>query len=115
MLDFDRGSPTKEELLEMQQKWQYDSYVYSSQNHMKPKVKSSGKIEPACDRLRVLIPLLEPITNEFDRAAFEQAVIKHYTRDGEVMIDKTFMGKTRYFAHGTTDVSNYVDNRGGMN
>ena len=86
MLDFDKGSPTKEELLEMQQKWEFNSYVFSSQNHQKPKLLKSGKTEPPADRLRVLIPLSEPIKDEFDRKPVKQALVSHYEN-----VDKTFM------------------------
>lgn len=109
MLDFDKGSPTKEELLEMQQKWEFNSYVFSSQNHQKPKLLKSGKIEPPADRLRVLIPLSEPIKDEFDRKAVKQALVNHYEN-----VDKTFMGQTRYFAHGTTEVSSFTSGKGAM-
>lgn len=71
MLDFDDGEMTKEKLLELQQEWDFDSYVFSSQNNQREKIKD-GKVESPCDRLRVLIPLAEPIRSEFDRAAVEQ-------------------------------------------
>jgi len=70
MLDFDSGRMTLEKLLPEQDTWNHDSYVYSSQNHRKDK---NGII---CDRLRVLIPLSEPITQVEDLKALE-----HYFKE----------------------------------
>ena len=114
MLDFDDGEMTKEKLLEEQQVWQFDSYVFSSQNHQRKKAKN-GKVEPPCDRLRVIIPLAEPITSEFDRQAVEQSFIRRYNQIGQEVIDASFMGSTRYFAHGTDEVSSFVAGKGAMN
>lgn len=112
MLDFDDGFMTADSLIEMQQnKWQFNSYVYSSQNHLKPKLKPNGTVVPPCDRLRVLIQLKDPIDNEYDRQAVSNALISHYNIDNKSVIDRSFMHKHRYFAHGTTDVSSFVDNR----
>ena len=71
MLDFDDGEMTQEKLLALQRKWDFDSYVFSSQNHQRKKTKDN-KEEQACDRLRVLIPLTEPIYGDFDHAAVEK-------------------------------------------
>ena len=109
MLDFDNGVMTKERLLTEQAKWQFDSYVYSSQNHQKPKEKD-GKIEPAWDRLRVLIPLDKTIMGTSDLQAVEQLFEKMFPE-----IDKSFMGRARYFAHGTTEVSSYRNSQGPLN
>ena len=114
MLDFDKGIMTKEDLLEEQHGWQFDSYVYSSQNHQRQKVKN-GKVEPPCDRLRVIIPLAEPITSEFDRQAVEQSFVERYNQNGQEVIDASFMGSARYFAHGTDEVSSFVTSKGAMN
>ena len=74
MLDFDGGFMTAGSLIEVQQNdWQFNSYIYSSQNHLKPKMKSQTNIEPACERLRALIPLKEPITDTFILKAVEEA------------------------------------------
>ena len=67
MLDFDGGLSTKS-LLDMQKSWNYDSYIFSSQNHRKHKLKDDLKGDPP-DRLRVLIPLAEPIKTEHERRA----------------------------------------------
>lgn len=99
MLDFDDGKTTKEELFEKQKSWKYNSVIFSSQNHQKEKYKKDGSIIPPCDRLRVFIPFKEPLTSEFDRQAVESWFKINYPT-----IDKTFMGKSRYFAHGTVDV-----------
>lgn len=109
MLDFDQGTPTAEDLLEIQQKWEFDSYIFSSQNHQKPKSLKSGKTEPPVDRLRALIPLSDPILGEFERKAVQQALVNQYKS-----VDETFMGQTRYFAHGTTEVSSFVFGKGAM-
>ncbi len=109
MLDFDNGIMTKERLLAEQAKWKFDSYVYSSQNHQKPKEKD-GKIEPAWDRLRVLIPLDKTIIATSDLKAVEQIFEKMFPE-----IDKSFMGEARYFAHGTTEVSSYRNSQGPLN
>jgi len=113
MLDFDSGDMTKEPLLEEQQQWQFDSYVFSSQNHQRDKIKA-GKVEPACDRLRLLIPLASPISSEFDRDAVEQFFIGKYNSGGKKVLDASFMEKGRYFAHGTIEVSSFVSGRGAM-
>lgn len=113
MLDFDEGFMTTDELLDLQQnKWQYASYVYSSQNHNKPKTKKDGSIIKPCDRLRVLIPLKDPIDNEFDRQAVRQALIAQYNSNNKPVLDESFMDRARYFAHGTTDVSSFISGRG---
>jgi hypothetical protein len=113
MLDFDKGFMTREQLLEEQQDWQFNSYVFSSQNHQREKVKN-GKVEPPCDRLRVLIPLADPITNELDRQAVERAFIERYNQNGQTVLDSSFMGGARYFAHGTTEVSSFISGKGPM-
>ncbi len=106
MLDFDNGVMTKERLLAEQANWQFDSYLYSSQNHQKPKEKD-GKIQPAWDRLRVLIPLDKTIIALSDLKAVEQVLEGMFPE-----IDKSFMGQSRYFAHGTTEVSSYKNSKG---
>jgi hypothetical protein len=106
MLDFDDGSVNSSQLITDQQKWSHDSYVYSSQNHQKPKEKD-GVIVPSCERLRVLIPLDHPITDMEDLKAVEG-----YFKSRYPSIDQTFMGQARYFAHGTTEVSNFRNSQG---
>ncbi|MDZ7796976.1 MAG: hypothetical protein U5N56_07995 [Candidatus Marinimicrobia bacterium] len=104
MLDFDDGSMTLKRLLAEQKSWNFDSYVYSSQNHQQEK---KGKI---CDRLRVLIPLSEPITEYETLKAVEQFWIHKYPE-----LDHSFMGRARYYAHGTTEVSSFIDRKGAFN
>jgi hypothetical protein len=104
MLDFDDGTMTLKRLLDEQKSWGFDSYVYSSQNHQKAK---KGK---TCDRLRVLIPLSEPITDAKDLKAVEMYWVEKYPE-----LDKSFMGKARYFAHGTTVVSSFRNSQGPFN
>ena len=110
MLDFDSGFMTADSLIEVQQnEWQFNSYVYSSQNHLKPKMRSQTNVEPACDRLRALIPLKEPIIDTFILKAVEEAMIEQFNTNGEDVIDESGFGQSRYFAHGTTDVSSFID------
>ena len=104
MLDFDDGRMTVENLLSEQSKWEFDSYVFSSQNHQ----KSKGS-EPPCDRLRVLIPFKEPITDERTRDHIEKVFKQKFKS-----LDPGFMDKTRYFAHGTTSVSSFTESKGPM-
>ena len=106
MLDFDDGSVSASQLLDDQKSWTHDSYIYSSQNHQKPKEKN-GEVVPKCDRLRVLIPLNEPITEPADLKAVEG-----YFKNRYPTIDQTFMGQARYFAHGTTEVSSFRNSQG---
>jgi len=106
MLDFDDGSVKSSQLITDQQSWSHDSYVYSSQNHRKPKEKD-GVIVPSCERLRVLIPLDHPITDMEDLKAVEG-----YFKSRYPSVDQTFMGQARYFAHGTTEVSNFRNSQG---
>ena len=102
MLDFDDGKMTADQLLSKQSNWNFNSYAFSSQNHQKQK---GG--EPACDRLRVLIPLDESIRTENERFQIERKVIEDFPE-----VDPGFMGKARYFAHGSTVVSSFIDDRG---
>ena len=65
MFDFDNGKMTEGILKDMQVRWPYNSYIFSSQNHRREKVSTGNKkktVEPAHDRLRALIPLKDPIT-----------------------------------------------------
>ena len=102
MLDFDDGMMTADQLLSKQSNWNFNSYAFSSQNHQKQKGS-----EPACDRLRVLIPLDESIRTENERFQIERKVIEDFPE-----VDPGFMGKARYFAHGSTVVSSFIDDRG---
>jgi hypothetical protein len=108
MLDLDGGDFTNEWLISEQSEWKFNSYIYSSQNHQKEKVKKSGKTLPACDRLRALIPLDTPIKTIFDLQAVTEYFIDKYQGEG---FDKTSFEQNRYFAHGNTIVSNFVDDK----
>jgi hypothetical protein len=101
MLDFDDGKMTADQLLSKQSNWSFNSYAFSSQNHQKQKGS-----EPACDRLRVLIPLDESIRTENERFQIERKIINDFPE-----VDPGFMGKARYFAHGSTVVSSFIDDR----
>ena len=107
MLDFDDGKMRQEDLQEQQQTWDFDSYVFSSQNHQKPK---DGK--PPCDRLRVLIPFDTPITNLSDLNAIKSVMLDKFGKD---TLDPTCVDAARYFAHGTSAVSSFVESRGALN
>lgn len=108
MLDFDNGILTAEQLLKEQQTWDYDSYIFSSQNHQRHKPKPSGKTEDPCDRLRVLIPLKEPVINNFDRERVQNIFIDKYNG----ALDNSFMQQARYFVHGTDEVSSFISKHG---
>jgi hypothetical protein len=107
MLDFDDGSVSSSQLLDDQKSWKFDSYIYSSQNHQKPKEKQDGTVVPKCDRLRGFIPLDVPITNLKDLKAVEA-----YFKQKYPTIDQSFTGQARYFAHGTTEVSSFRNSQG---
>ena len=97
MLDFDDGLMTEHDLLSLQQGWEFDSYVFSSQNHQKNK---NGK--EACDRLRAFIPLSRCI---YDLGELE--VVKQYFLETIPGIDPSCFDPARYFAHGTDEVSSF--------
>ena len=107
MLDFDDGSVSSSQLIDDQKSWKFDSYIYSSQNHQKPKEKQDGTVVPKCDRLRGFIPLDETITDVSDLKALEG-----YFKNKYPTIDQSFMGQARYFAHGTTEVSSFRNSQG---
>jgi len=102
MLDFDDGTLTTEVLEGFQDIFNFDSYLFSSQNHMKAKGNA-----PACPRLRLLIPLDRPI---YDPAELEK--LKACFIDEIGHIDTSCFDRTRYFAHGTADVSRFVSGKG---
>ena len=102
MLDFDDGKMTVERLLSYQKKWLFNSYVFSSQNHQKEK---NGK--PACDRLRVIIPLKTLISDLSVWNALKAYFLKEFPE-----LDASCFDIARYFAHGTDEVSSFVDDKG---
>tara|TARA_Y100001938_G_scaffold149852_1_gene238291 strand:- start:4494 stop:6716 length:2223 start_codon:yes stop_codon:yes gene_type:complete len=111
MYDFDNGLMTIDMLLDLQKRWTYNSYVFSSQNHQRQKIATGGKkVEAAHDRLRVLIPLAYPIETAADHSLIEAFLLHTINKDSEY-IDKTFMHMHRYFAHGTAEVSSFVGNK----
>jgi hypothetical protein len=112
MYDFDNGLMTVEMLQDLQKRWTYNSYVFSSQNHQRQKIATGGKkVEASHDRLRVLIPLDTPITSAEEHALVEQFLLDTINKDVEY-IDKTFMHMHRYFAHGTEEVSSFIGSQG---
>ena len=115
MFDFDNGKMTEETLKDLQKRWPYNSYIFSSQNHRRQKLPTNGgsKAEPAHDRLRALIPLKDAITTHEDHQALESYILSVINKDGDY-IDKTFMHKHRYFAHGTDEVSSITTSKGPM-
>jgi hypothetical protein len=102
MLDFDDGLVTEQDLIALQQGWEFDSFIFSSQNHQKVK---NGK--EACDRLRAFIPLSRCI---YDLSELE--IVKQYFRETIPGIDASCFDPSRYFAHGTDDVSSFECGRG---
>ena len=116
MLDFDDGNITTEALLAWQNNFEHISYVFSSQNHQVTKLDKAGNIKnKACDRLRFLIPFdpEDPITSLVDLELLQEKMIAKFNGEtGEKqVVDRTCMQDTRYFAHGTTVVSNFISNR----
>ena len=102
MLDFDDGTLTAEALEGFQDIFNFDSYLFSSQNHMKAKGNA-----PACPRLRLFIPLDRPI---YDLAELNK--LKECLIDEIGHFDTSCFDRTRYFAHGTTAVSRFVSGKG---
>jgi len=102
MLDFDDGAMPIEDLEIYQDISPFNSYLFSSQNHMK--VKGSA---PACPRLRLFIPLDRPI---YDPKELEK--LKACLVDEIGHLDTSCFDKARYFAHGATDVSRFVSGKG---
>lgn len=102
MLDYDDGIEDEDSLKCLQESYPFNSYLFSSQNHLKPK-----KGKPACPRLRLLIPLNRPIYDhrELDR-------LKSYFLDEFPGFDDSCFDTTRFFAHGTTIVSRFIGDRG---
>jgi len=109
MLDFDNGIISQEKLIEIQNNdLDFDSHVFSSQNHQKAK----GPNEPACDRLRLLIPLANPITEREDLELVKEHILEKFSLYGENVLDQKFLDRNRYFAHGTTAVSSFSAKHG---
>lgn len=102
MLDYDDGTDDEESLRCQQESYPFNSYLFSSQNHMHPK---NGK--PACPRLRMLIPLNRPI---YDLRELER--IKDYFEKEFSGFDVSCFDTTRFFAHGTTAVRRFIGDRG---
>ena len=102
MLDFDDGLLPEHDLISLQKGWEFDSYIFSSQNHQKAK---NGK--EACDRLRAFIPLSRCI---YDLSELE--VVKQYFLETIPGIDASCFDQARYFAHGTDEVSSFECGRG---
>lgn len=102
--DLDDGNPTAEEIIAIQDKLPFNSVLVSSQNHQQEKISNNGKKQPAIDRIRLMVPFTEPITNEHDRIA-----VKNWATQLLSTVDGTFMDTHRYFAHCTDKVYNFVD------
>ena len=102
MLDFDDGATTIDDLEIYQDVSPFNSYLFSSQNHMKVKGNS-----PACPRLRLLIPLDRPIYGEAELEKLKACFVDELGH-----FDTSCFEKARYFAHGTTDVSRFVSGKG---
>ena len=105
MLDFDDGFVTEHDLVSLQKGWEFDSYIFSSQNHQKQK-----KDKEACDRLRAFIPLSRVI---YDLGELE--VLKQYFLETIPGIDASCFDPSRYFAHGNDVVSSFECGRGFLN
>ena len=102
MLDFDDGDMPEADLLTLQFTWQFDSFLFCSQNHRKKK----GDKE-ACDRLRALIPLSRSIHDLNELETLRQFFLELV--DG---VDPSCFDQARYFAHGTTAFSSFDFGKG---
>jgi P4 family phage/plasmid primase-like protien len=102
MLDFDDGEMNVADLTSIQQTWEFDSYIFSSQNHQKEK---GG--QEACDRLRAFIPLSRCI---YDLSELE--TVKQYFLETIPGVDASCFDPSRYFAHGTPAVSHFECSHG---
>lgn len=113
MLDFDNGIMTSTRLLQIQQAFSFNSYVFTSQNHMRATYDKSGQPKPVVEKLRVLIPLIIPIQNEDDRKIIKQIFVQNFGK----AIDGSFMDRNRYFAHGRADsgIDSFTSDRGFLN
>jgi len=102
MLDFDDGAMPIEDLEIYQDVSPFNSYLFSSQNHMKVKGPA-----PACPRLRLFIPLDRPIYGDTELEKLKACFVDELGH-----FDTSCFEKARYFAHGTTDVSRFVSGKG---
>lgn len=59
-LDIDDGKPTLSDMINTLKKHGYAHIIGTTKSHQKPKKKKSGKIDPPCDRYRVIIPSDRP-------------------------------------------------------
>ena len=101
MLDFDDGAITTLDLEIYQDISPFNSCLFSSQNHLKAK-----KDKPACERLRLLIPLDRPI---YDPKELEK--LKACLLDELGHFDTSCFDQGRYFAHGTSKVSRFISGK----
>lgn len=102
MLDFDDGEITEADLATLQTTWQFDSFLFSSQNHRKEK---GGK--KACDRLRAFIPLSRSVNDPS-----ELQTLKQFFLELVPGIDPSCFDPARYFAHGTTSFASFDFGKG---
>ena len=93
-------------LLNLQNRLPYNSFLYVSQNHL---LSKDGR--PPVEKLRLLIPLAEPIRQESDRKIVEQLFINKFKSS----LDTSFMQRARYFAHGHDAIESFVSDRGFLN
>jgi phage/plasmid-associated DNA primase len=76
-LDIDSGL-TLEEVLADPFIQKYACIIYPTENHQKEKIKPSGKVEPPCDRFRVIFVLKNPITDPVEYQAACRGLFKRY-------------------------------------
>lgn len=100
MLYFDDSYWEFQDLRDKQIAMDISSYLFPSQNHLKRK-----KDEPACHRLRLLIPLASPITNGQDLEILKEFFSNEF--DGH--LDTTCFDNHRYFAHGLDTDTHFID------
>jgi hypothetical protein len=103
MLDFDNGEMSSDTLRKIQDLLPYNSYLYVSQNHMIPK-DGHAPVE----KLRLFIPLRTPIRKEEDRKIISTLFVRKFRS----ALDKSFMDRVRYFAHGRDEIESFTSGRG---
>jgi|GEM_PF-3120308 len=76
-LDFDSGFTLEEAMSDLFIQ-KFGTIIYTTVNHQKEKLKGRGKVDPACDRLRVIFLLENPITDPEEYKAACRGLFKRY-------------------------------------
>jgi hypothetical protein len=75
-LDVDGGMPVRDAIA-VARRHGLAMAILPTQNHQKEKPLGSGKVRPACDRYRIILPLSRPITSVAEHAATHAWAIEH--------------------------------------